>query len=453
MPRPFWRSWERRRRPRTGSGSASAGLPSKGRSSRGVLSRSAYNAHVSASPNALLLSYEEAAGVVRREAAAARTPRREAAILLDSLDRVLAEPVLADRDQPPFARSTRDGFACRAADLEEQRPLTIAGRLRAGEAWTGAPLQPGQAIEIMTGAPAPAGADCVLMVEHARVEGGWAVPERRLAVGENIVPAGAEARADATLIERGTRMGPQQIALAAACGYESLSVYAKPRVAILATGDELVPVGQRPLAHQIRNSNSYSLAAQVARCGGVPVLYPVVPDRLDASEGAIRGALDCDLLLLSGGVSMGKYDFVEQALAVFGSEFFFTGVRIQPGKPVVFGRLPGPNLYFFGLPGNPVSTLVTFALFAAPLLAALGGRREMGPEFAEARLTQAVEARPGLTRFLPARLEASVAEASIAPIRWQGSGDQSAAARTNCFLVAPEGARLGVGDRVRFLRL
>lgn len=408
---------------------------------------------MSAPSNALVLSYEEAAGVVRREAAAARTPGGEAAILLDSLDRALAEPVVADRDQPPFARSTRDGFACRAADLEEPRPLRVVGRLRAGEAWTGAPLQPGQAIEIMTGAPVPAGADCVLMVEHARVESGRILAARRLSPGENIIAAGAEARAGATLIEPGTRMGPQQIALAAACGYESLSVYAKPRVAILATGDELVPVGQRPLPHQIRNSNSYSLAAQVARCGGIPVLYPVIPDRLDASEAAIRGALDCDLLLLSGGVSMGKYDFVEQALAAFDAEFFFTGARIQPGKPVVFGRLPGPNLYFFGLPGNPVSTLVTFALFAAPLLAALGGRREIGPEFAEARLTETVEARPGLTRFLPARLEANAAEASIRPIWWQGSGDQTAAARTNCFLVAPEAARLGVGERVRFLRL
>ena len=224
-------------------------------------------------------------------------------------------------------------------------------------------------------------------------------------------------------------------------------------MAILATGDELVPVGEQPLPHQIRNSNSYSLAAQVTRHGGIPVLYPAVPDRLDASEAAIRGALDCDLLLLSGGVSMGKYDFVEQALAAFGAEFFFTGARIQPGKPVVFGRLPGPGLYFFGLPGNPVSTLVTFALFAAPLLAALGGRRDLGPEFAEAQLTESVEARPGLTRFLPARLEADAAGAKIRHVPWQGSGDQSAAARTNCFLVVSDGMRLGVGDWVSFLRL
>ena len=217
------------------------------------------------------------------------------------------------------------------------------------------------------------------------------------------MPAGAEARAGATLIQPGTRIGPQHIALAAACGYESLSVYAKPRVAILATGDELVPLDAQPLPHQIRNSNSYSLAAQVSRHGGIPIIRPAVADTLEASEAAIRAALDCDLLLLSGGVSMGKYDFVEQALAAFDAEFFFAGARIQPGKPVVFGRLPKQNLFFFGLPGNPVSTLVTFALFAAPLLAALAGTKHLGPEFAEARLTHPVEARPGLTRFLPAR--------------------------------------------------
>lgn len=408
---------------------------------------------MSAPSRELILSYEQADSVVRRQAAAVRAARSESAALLDSLDRVLAEPIIADRDQPPFARSTRDGFACRAADLEGRRPLEIAGRLRAGEVWTGPPLQPGRAIEIMTGAPVPDGADCVLMVEHARVEGGRMVPERRLSLGENVVPAGAEARARATLIEPGARIGPQQIALAAACGYERLSVYTKPRVAILATGDELVPVGQQPLPHQIRNSNSYSLAAQVTRLGGIPVLHPVVPDRLDASESAIRAALDCDLLLLSGGVSMGKYDFVEQALGAFNAEFFFTGARIQPGKPVVFGRLPKQDLYFFGLPGNPISTLVTFSLFAAPVLSALAGAKDIGPEFAEARLAQAVEARPGLTRFLPARVESDAFEATIRPIPWQGSGDQSAGAQANGFLVVPEAARLGSGDSVRFLRL
>ena len=401
----------------------------------------------------LILSYEEAARVVQQQAAAACPGLAESVSLLEALDRTLAQAVVADRDQPPFARSTRDGFACRSADVAQLKPLAIVGRLRAGEIWTGSALEVGQAIEIMTGAPVPTGADCVLMVEHAEVGRERIVPSRALSVGENIVFAGAEARAGSTLIEPGTRIGPQHIALAAACGYEALSVYARPRVAILATGDELVPLGAKPLPHQIRNSNSYSLAAQIARCGGVPVSRPAVRDTLEASKSAIDDALDCDLMLLSGGVSMGKYDFVEQALAAFDAEFFFTGARIQPGKPVVFGQLPKQNLYFFGLPGNPVSTLVTFALFAAPMLAALCGRTDRGPEFAEAKLIQAVEARPGLTRFLPARLEASAEGATIQPIRWQGSGDQTAAAKTNCFLVAPENTPLKPGDTAGFLRL
>lgn len=405
-----------------------------------------------------VLSYEDAARTVREHAQGVRPSRVETVPLLDSLDRVLAQPVAADRDQPPFARSTRDGFACRSTDLAAPQTLKIAGRLRAGEVWTGPDLQPGHAIEIMTGAPVPEGADCVLMIEHAGVDAGSVTPSHKLEPGENIVPAGAEARAGATVIQPGTRIGPQHIASAAACGYEALPVYAKPRVAVLATGDELVPLGQQPLPHQIRNSNSYSLAAQVTRHGGHPIVHPAVPDSLEASESAIHAALGCDLLLLSGGVSMGKYDFVEQALANLHAEFFFTGARIQPGKPVVFGRLPtassAQNLYLFGLPGNPVSTLVTFALFAAPMLAALAGQVDIGPEFAQATLTQTVEHRPNLTRFLPAHVQSSAAGATIRPIPWQGSGDQSAAAKTNCFLVVPEQAEWqNPGDNVVCLLL
>jgi molybdopterin molybdotransferase len=406
--------------------------------------------------NPLVLSYEDAARTVQKQIAMLGPPSTETVALLESLNRVLSQPIIADRDQPPFARSTRDGFACRSADLSEPHPLTTVGHIRAGEIWTGLALQPGQAIEIMTGAPVPEGADCVLMVEHAIAETNLITPSRKLQPGENIIPAGAEARSGAQLIEPGTCIGPQHIALAAACGYESVSVYAKPRVAILATGNELAPIGQQPLPYQIRNSNSYSLSAQVTRCGGLPIIFPPVRDNLEVSEAAICSALDCDLLVLSGGVSMGKYDFVEQALANLKAEFFFTGTRIQPGKPVVFGRLSErsskESRYFFGLPGNPVSTLVTFTLFAAPILAALAGQKDLGPQFAQATLTKAIEAKPNLTRFLPAHFKSSAAGAAIEPITWQGSGDQSAAAKTNCFLVVPENTELRSGATATFLR-
>ncbi|HEX3471499.1 MAG TPA: gephyrin-like molybdotransferase Glp [Silvibacterium sp.] len=413
-----------------------------------------------ASPS-IVVNYTDADRTVREHIAAlSALPRStESVTLLDSLGRVLATPVLADRDQPPFPRSTRDGFACRAADLSSAESLFMVGQLRAGEVWAGPPLQPRQVIEIMTGAPVPAGADCVLMVEHAMVDSGGIRADRTLAPGENIVPAGAEAHVGATLVPSGTRIGPQHIAAAAACGYADLAVYARPRVAILATGDELVPVASQPLIHQIRNSNSYSIAAQVLRHGGKPVVYPIVRDNIDVIESAIEEALTCDLLILSGGVSMGKYDFVEQALLDLHAEFFFTGVRMQPGRPVVFGRLPAASAanqdrYFFGLPGNPVSTMVTFALFVAPLLAALAGEASdhIGPGFAEARLAIDITARPGLTRFLPAQLKSDSAGATILPVAWQGSGDQAAVSKANCFAVIPgQSEDLPAGSTVRIL--
>ena len=414
----------------------------------------------SSSPN-VVLSYADAAAVVLEHARGLSSTGREveAVPLLDSLSRVLAESVLADRDQPPFDRSSRDGFACRIADLEASWPLRIAGLLRSGQDWSGSPLKRGEALEIMTGAPVPEGLDCVVMVEHVTVEDGHVRPAqgRRWTSGENIVPRGAEARAGSSLLLPGTRIQPPQLAIAAACGRETLRVFARPRVAILATGDELVSLGETPLPFQIRNSNSYSLAGQVVGAGGEAVILAAAPDRIAAVEESIGEALACDLILLSGGVSMGKYDFVEQALANLGAEFFFTGARIQPGKPIVFGRLPVQDgyRYFFGLPGNPVSTMVTFALFAAPLLRALAGHSpdSWAPDFREARLETGVEAKPGLTRFLPARATSGFDGTTARLQGWQGSGDIAAAAEANCFMVIPDGLGPAAGDRVSLLYL
>ena len=310
----------------------------------------------------------------------------------------------------------------------------------------------------MTGAAVPPGADCVVMVEHVAVADGQvslagARPMASgLASGENIVPAGAEARMGDVVIPVGRRLGATEIAAAAACGAAVLPVFARPKVAILSTGDELVDVAEKPLAHQIRNSNSYSLAAQVGAAGGEPVILAVVRDDRVETEQAIREALSCDLVLLTGGVSMGKFDFVEQALVVLGAEFFFTGALIQPGKPVVFGKLPGA--YFFGLPGNPISTIVTFALFAAPLLRALGGESQGGPRFGMARLDEDVRVKPGLTRFLPAQVESDVRGARLRRIGWQGSGDLAAAAQANGFLVVPETTeRMTAGEIVTVIEI
>ena len=401
----------------------------------------------------MLVNYADASRIVR-EHAGRLAPRHPAEFvtLLDAPGRVLAEPVVADRDQPPFPRSTRDGFACRAAELSAAIPRAVVGSIRAGEA-EAIEVTSGQAVEIMTGAPVPAGADCVVMVEHVerdrdslRLSAG-----RSIAPGDNIVPMGAEARADEVILPRGTRISAAQIAAAAACGAAQLSVFPRPRVAIVATGDELVEVDQRPQTQQIRNSNSYSLAAQILGAGAEPVRLPIARDERGQLEATIRGALQADLLLLSGGVSMGKYDLVEEVLLSLGAEFFFTGALIQPGKPVVFGRLlmEHRQIYFFGLPGNPVSTMVTYSLFVEPLLGALCGEACRGPRFAQGRLASDVHVKTGLTRFLPATLRSDL---SVEPVAWQGSGDLASTSRSNCFLVVnADRPFLSAGETVTIL--
>jgi molybdopterin molybdotransferase len=220
-------------------------------------------------------------------------------------------------------------------------------------------------------------------------------------------------------------------------------VYARPRVAIVATGDEIVPVTEIPAAHQIRNSNAHSLAAQIRRAGGEPVMLPVARDDKDATAALIAQGLEADLLVLSGGVSAGRYEFVEAALAECGAEFYFDRVRIQPGQPLVFGKARGK--FFFGLPGNPASTMVTFELFARAALELLSGANEAPLPMTLARLTRPLRHKPGLTRFLPATISCT----EVTPVDWQGSGDVPSIAKANAFLVAePERGEYAAGDLI-----
>jgi len=429
-----------------------------------------------------VLAFEDAYEVVREHCQhilkAGDRPSEEL-LLMQGLGRVLAESVKADRDFPPFRRATRDGFAVRADDLASGVTLLrVVGQVRAGDSYD-LPLASGEAVEIMTGAAVPVGADAVVMVEyterksqeinHKGHEGTQrrqepeqtnpdpvdvlglskdeqAHPEevvaedlveiqRSVASGENVVPAGAEARAGQELLPRGVRLGPAQIALAAAAGKASVKAYRKSKVAILSTGDELVDVAEKPGPSQIRNSNSYSLAALVTEYGGEPVQLPIAPDEESKLTELIHEGLKADMLLLSGGVSMGKFDLVEQALKALGAKFFFTGVLIQPGKPVVFGEVGA--VPFFGLPGNPVSVMVTFELFARQMVEALGGAEPERVKSAKAKLRKEFKTKTGLTRFLPARLEGGLDDAEVEVVPWQGSGDMLAAAKANCYLVVP----------------
>ena len=425
-----------------------------------------------------VLTFAEALAEVLRHAPALLKPGANDFLpLLQTAGRVLAVPVRAERDQPPFPRSTRDGYAVRCGEVSSGQQLRLIGTVRAGEQWAGGELRSGEAVEIMTGAPVPAGADAVLMLEHAAVTGNrLLMPDvgRLLRPGENVVPQGAEALAGTELVPAGRRIGPAEIALAANCGCARLRVFAKPSVAVVATGDELVGLDETPEAWQIRNSNSYALAALVAEEGGFGERLKVARDtRQDLFERIAQGSMR-DLLLLSGGVSMGKYDLVEQVLREFGAQFYFTGATIQPGKPVVFGRLPkrgsfqcnedgeylvpdqgawnGEWTYFFGLPGNPVSTEVCFRLFVAPMLRALGGDTEVAPRFTEARLAEDIKGGTKVTRFLPAEVTGDWQGIRVRVVPWQGSGDLAANARANAFVVLPSGVEaFRAGEVVRVL--
>jgi len=453
-----------------------------------------------------VVSFEEARRIVEEHAAKLlaapidlRTNDLRATDTLDLLaarGRVLAEAILADRDFPPFARATRDGYAVRATDVERvPARLEVAGEIKAGDSAATCAVKAGQCVAIMTGAPLPSGADAVVMVEDTTITEpskhtenshpnaaesaalGWGTLQKYIEVqrsvksGENFVLRGAEARAGQLLVDKGRWLDHALIGIAASVGNSRVTVFRKPRVAVLSTGDEVVEVDAAPGAAQIRNSNSYSLAAQIEEAGGKAVRLGIAPDEPKRLRELIEKGFECDLLLITGGVSMGKYDLVEQVLAEMKAEFYYTGARIQPGKPVVFGscgadtfvravaanppsartRVSAPH-YFFGLPGNPVSTMVTFRLFAQPMIAALAGAWPEPLVFLKARLKAEVGTKTGLTRFLPAVISGEFENGEVELAAWQGSGDTAALARTNCYLVIPpDRERIGAGEWVSVL--
>ena len=413
-------------------------------------------------PTAPILPFREARDLVEDFAHRCRTPERESVPLGDALGRALGQALLADRDLPPFPRSTRDGYAVRTEDLAPlPAHLLLVGEIKAGDSAElfSRTLQPGQAVSIMTGAAVPAGADAVVMVEHASVADSWVTIKRATARGENIVARAAEAHAQDVVVAMGARINHATIAVAAAVGKTTIEVFTRPHVAVLCTGDEVVPIDQTPAPHQIRNSNAHSLAAQVTAAGGVPYLLPIAPDEPEALQKLLAEGLGSSLLLVTGGVSMGKYDFVESALEPFAPQFFFTGALIQPGKPTVFAEALRPGtesapfrLPVFGLPGNPVSTMVTFELFVRPVLAALCGQRPAPLRFPQARLASDFHGKPGLTRFLPARFTGKGAEIGVELIPWKGSGDVVSAASATCYVVIePESDNLRAGEVVPIL--
>jgi molybdopterin molybdotransferase len=397
-----------------------------------------------------MLTFEQARQKVIEQLTEKKGPRATEQVRVgDALGYVLAQEVKTDREYPPFNRATRDGYAVFAADVKAGVTLKCTGEIKAGDRVT-KELWAETCVQIMTGAAVPSGADAVVMIEHTKRDGEQVRFERDAVVGQNIVPRGSEARAGQTLLTPGMRLGYAELASAAQVGAAELKCASKPRIAILSTGDEIVPVDSVPGRFQIRNSNSVSLAAQVRLAGGKPVLLGNAMDREDDLSSKIRRGFQEDLLVLSGGVSMGKYDLVEKVLRGMETEFYFDAVGIRPGKPAVFGKCG--EKFVFGLPGNPVSTMVTFELFVAPAVDLLTGAEARELPMVEARLGEELNEKPGVTHFLPARMEGQGAAREVKALKWQGSGDVAALGKANCFVVVPaEREKLEVGEKVEVL--
>jgi len=373
---------------------------------------------------------------------------REILPLLDCVGRTVAEPITLDCDQPPFDRSMRDGYALKAEDAKSAPvSLKCRGEVKAGE-WPSAKLEKGEAVQIMTGAPVPAGANAVVMVEYTeRPREETVTILRSVRSGENVALRGSEHLAGRLIFREGSVISAFELAVLASVGKNRVSVFQKPRVAILATGDELVEISETPKAGQIRNSNSYSLYAQVLQAGGIPKILPIARDNLSDLRSQIGMGIQEDLLLISGGVSAGKYDLVEPVLGELGVQIHFESVTMRPGKPTVFGTLK--NDFIFGLPGNPVSTFVAFELFVRPVLQRLQGLEWRRLRIVKGFLEDEVVEKSGRTAFLPAKASSLSGKNKISPLPWKGSADIFSAVDANGFLIVPlETKHLTPGDEV-----
>ena len=379
----------------------------------------------------------------------------EAVSLETAWSRILRANVLSDRDQPPFDRAAMDGFAVRSADTEAAGTrLRIVGEVRAG-VWPDRAVGVREAMRIMTGAPAPEGADAVIQVERTKTTdpAPGAAPEVVLetgvTAGQNIVPRGSEARAGALLLREGTRIGASHLAVLASVGVTEPVVSHKPRVAVIVTGDEVVDPRTRPSAAQIRNANGPALLAAVHEAGGVASDFGVVSDDPAKTRDAIARALNRghDAIVLSGGVSAGDFDFVEAALGELGVTLHVTAVRVKPGAPFVFGTRGATLL--FGLPGNPVSAQVTFELFARPaLLKMQAASAFLRPGF-EAILDGPLTNRSNRRNYLPVLVSRGAGGLHAQPIRTQGSGDTVAHSLANALAVLePDQTSAAQGERI-----
>ncbi len=377
----------------------------------------------------------------------------EAVSIYDSVDRILAENILADMDLPPFDRSQMDGYAVRAADTAATpATLKIVGESAAGKGWHDK-LEQGQAIRIMTGAPVPKGADAVQKMELATEANGSVAIHESVQNGNYIVPKGFEIRRRDRVVSKGEVITANNIASLAAFGYAKVKVSRRPKVAILATGSEIIAIDKTPGPDQIRNSNSVMLKALCEQPGSAVKVLPTTGDDLKKLKSQISKASGSQILIITGGVSVGKYDLTKAALHELGAEIFFERVCLRPGKPTVFAKL-GETL-IFGLPGNPVSAAVTFYLFVR--IAILQMQQAAQTQLEEGFAVLAADAKAAKARdtYLPSTLSAKPNGLLIAePLRWHGSSDLIGFARAECLVFLLKGKSLDRGDvgKVLFLR-
>jgi len=365
----------------------------------------------------------------------------ETVFILEALDRVLAEDIFADEDIPPFNNSAMDGYAIIAADTRSASasfpvPLEVIEELPAGYS-TSAEVKSGKAIKIMTGAPMPKGADAVAMVEDTKSEGSRVLIFKELSPGTNVRLAGEDVKKGDKVIEKGALIRPAEVGMLAALGKAQVTVSKRPRVAILATGDELVDIGEQLTYGKIRNSNTYSLYAQIKRLNCIPVDLGIARDVQEEIRDKIQGGLQsADTVLISGGVSMGEYDLVKDVLMELGMDMKFWKVAMKPGKPLLFGTIGLKPV--FGLPGNPVSVMISFEQFVRPALLKMSGRRQLKKPVFKAILDGEIRKKLGRKHFIQSRIERFNGSYQATIAGPQGSGILRSMILANGLIVVPE---------------
>src|SRR5215471_9510235 len=366
----------------------------------------------------------------------------EAVALSQALNRILAADIIADTDLPPFDRAQMDGYAIRAADVAQTPArLQIVGESAAGAGWHHE-MKGGEAVRIMTGAPVPKGADAVQQVELTREDKDSVEILAPVSAGRSVVPQASEIKAGETVLRAGEQINAAMIATLASFGYAEVKVAQRPRVTVMATGSELVDVHQKPARDQIRDSNNYTIEAYAAQSNAAVARLPLAGDDTEDLKRILRqGAEGSDVLITSGGVSMGVYDFTKAALKELGAEIFFERVSLRPGKPTVFARL-GRTL-IFGLPGNPVSVSVTFNLFARAALMAMQAATNASLNDEHAVLTRDLKGSADRESYLPAILRTDEkGTLLVEPLKWGGSSDFVGFAKASALINLPTGAAL-----------